>query len=321
MPRMVRSATGSPAGGQYPTYDSTSASGFIPQIWSPLLTEQFYPATVIGDIANTNYQSEIKGYGDSVVIRLAPQLTITDHEIGDDIWDDYEVPTSTTTLLEINQAKKFAFQLDDIDALQSDVPLMDEFVGTAGMNMATAVDASVLTLIQDDAAATNKGATAGAKSGNINCGTTGTPRAITKADVIDYILDLALVLDEVNVPRDMGSRYLVVPYRLLKLIKGSDLKDASLSGDAQSTLRNGRVGVIDDFTIYGSNNLPITGTTFNVLAGHRSALTFAAQVDQHTLEHLPNPRKFGKLCRGMTVYGHETVKDESMVNSFISIAA
>ncbi len=320
MPRLVRSSTGAPGGGQYPTYDSTSPSGFIPQIWSPLMTEQFYPSTVIGDIANTNHQAEIKGYGDSVVIRLAPQLTITDHEIGDDIWDDYEVPTSTTSLLEINQAKKFAFQLDDVDALQSDIPLMDEFVSNAGMNMATAVDTSILVGIQDDAAATNKGAAAGAKSGNINCGTTGAPRALTAANVIKYILDMALVLDEVNIPREMGSRYMVVPYAMLAIIKNSDLKDASLSGDSTSTLRNGKTGRIDDFDIYGSNNLPVTGSTFNVLAGHRSALTFAAQVDQHTLEHLPNPRKFGKLCRGMTVYGYETVKSDAMINSFVTVS-
>ena len=51
------------------------------------------------------------------------------------------------------------------------------------------------------------------------------------------------------------------------IIKNSDLKQAYLTGDAESPLRNGNIGMIDRFTVYVSNNLPTSGsvTTVSVL--------------------------------------------------------
>ena len=72
MPRLVRSATGGPGGAAYPSYASDSSSKFAPQIWSALMVEKFYPATVIGDIANVDYEGEITGYGDSVRTSRSP---------------------------------------------------------------------------------------------------------------------------------------------------------------------------------------------------------------------------------------------------------
>jgi hypothetical protein len=40
----------------HPDYSSTSASGFIPQIWSGKMIEKLYANTVFGEIANTNYE-------------------------------------------------------------------------------------------------------------------------------------------------------------------------------------------------------------------------------------------------------------------------
>ena len=54
MARLVRSATGGVGGGAYPSLASDSASKFTPQVWSGVLVEKFYPATVIGDLANTD---------------------------------------------------------------------------------------------------------------------------------------------------------------------------------------------------------------------------------------------------------------------------
>ena len=42
---------------------------FIPAIWSGKLIEKFYNATVLAAIANTDYEGEIKNYGDTINIR------------------------------------------------------------------------------------------------------------------------------------------------------------------------------------------------------------------------------------------------------------
>lgn len=39
-----------------PDYSSTSASGFIPQVWAGKLVNKLYERTAFGEIANTEYE-------------------------------------------------------------------------------------------------------------------------------------------------------------------------------------------------------------------------------------------------------------------------
>jgi hypothetical protein len=72
--------------------------------------------------------------------------------------------------------------------------------------------------------------------------------------VLNYIVDMGTVLDERNIPET--GRWLVIPPWAAGMIKKSDLRNASISGDGSSLLRNGRLGMIDRFTLYASNLLP-----------------------------------------------------------------
>ena len=91
----------------HPDYSSTSASGFIPSIWSGKMIEKLYASTAYAEIANTYFEGEIKNQGDSVQIRTTPSITIRDYEIGGGL--TYEKPTSAKVELQIDQAKYFAF--------------------------------------------------------------------------------------------------------------------------------------------------------------------------------------------------------------------
>lgn len=291
------------ASGQ-PDYSSGSTSGFIPEIWSGKLVEKLYSATVFGEIANTDYEGEISKKGDTVNIRTTPSMVIRDYEIGGGL--TYDKPTSDKVTLEVNRAKYFAFEVNDIDAYQSDLRLMDNWSDDGGEQMKIAIDTDMLGSIYADAAAANKGATAGAISGGFNLGVAGTPVALTKANILDYIVDCGTVLDEQNMPET--GRWMVLPAWACGLIKKSDLKDASISGDGTSILRNGRLGGIDRFILYSSNNISHVTDTYNVaniVFGHKKGVTFASQMTN--METLPNPNDFGKLVRGLNVYGYETI--------------
>ena len=316
MARLVRSATGGVGGGAYPSLASDSASKFTPQIWSGLLVEKFYPATVIGDLANTDYQGEIKKFGDSVVIRTTPDIAVVDYEAGMDLV--YENPESPNTLLEINRGKTFSFAIEGVDKYQSDINLIDDWAEDASEQMATQVDQQVLSEIYLDADAANQGATAGAISGDIDLGVAGTPVVLDKTNVIDWIVDMGTVMDEQNIPET--QRCLVLPAKICGLIKKSDLRDASLAGDDTSIVRNGRLGMIDRFMLYSSNLLSVAGGEANVIAAHKSALTFAAQMEEDKFVHMLNPNKHGELIRGLMVYGFEVIKPESLVWSVASVA-
>ncbi|MEF4262401.1 hypothetical protein U9Z10_23485, partial [Escherichia coli] len=142
---------------------------------------------------------------------------------------------------------------------------------------------------------------AGRISANINLGIAETPVSITKANVIDYLVDMGTVMDEANVPET--GRKLVIPAWMAGLIKKSDLKDASLSGDSVSIARNGRLGMIDRFELYVSNLLPKTRANHYVFAIHPKALSFATQLTK--TESLRAESTFGNIMRGLMVYGRK----------------
>ena len=303
----------------YADIASDSASKFIPQVWSGKLVEKFYTATVFGAIANTDYEGEISDYGDQVIIRTTPTLTITDYQIGDAL--NYETPINANTSLDINKGKYFAFTLDDVDSMQSDINLMDDWAEDASEQMKIAVDSDVITNIITDVSTDNKGIAAGVISGDINLGATGTNGdaaiQITSATILDYIIDMGTVLDEQNVPET--GRWLVMPAWMVATIKKSDLKDASLAGDTTSIMRNGLVGMVDRFMLYLSNNIvgitEGTATLYKPIGGHSSGLTFAAQMTK--METLPNPDTFGQLVRGLNVYGYKVVEGKYLTTGVV----
>lgn len=49
--------------GTYGTYASDSTSKFINQVWSVKMLKNFYETTAFQEMANTDYQGEIKNQG------------------------------------------------------------------------------------------------------------------------------------------------------------------------------------------------------------------------------------------------------------------
>ena len=275
-----------------------------------------------------DWEGEIKGAGDKVYIRSIPTINISNYTKGQSLTS--QVPTSTPLELNIDKGKYFQVVLDDVDATQADVKLMDIFTNDASQQMKIAIDGDVLGAVYADAATANKGATAGAISGDINLGATGAPRQVTSANVLDMLLDMGQCLDEQNVPED--GRWAVIPAWMASLIKRSDLKQAYLTGDAVTPLRNGKLGMVDRFTLYVSNNLSSvtdlggdaasggTGAnadkkSWNIMAGTRDAISFASQITN--VETLRAQTTFGNIMRGLNVYGYKVTKPEALVAGYV----
>jgi hypothetical protein len=187
--------------------------------------------------------------------------------------------------------------------IQADINLLSMWSDDASEQMKIVIDTAVLALIDAGIVAANKGATAGRISTNINLGAAGAPVALTPLNALDSIVDLGTVLDEQNIPET--GRWLVIPPWVAALIKKSDLRNASISGDGVSLVRNGRLGMIDRFTLYSSNLLPTAtegaANAFRIFAGHPHGLTFASQITK--LEQMRSERSFSTLLRGLQVYG------------------
>jgi len=287
-----------------PDYGPAGTINYDPEIYSGKMVEKFYKTTVFGDIASTDYEGEIAGFGAQVKIRTIPDVTVTDYTIGAGLSPVY--PTNNSVTLAIDQAKAFAVALSLVDMRQSDIDMADVFANDGSIQLRIAVDAEVLETIPADVSADNSGNTAGVDSNDIDLGMSTTPKAVSKTTVVDFIVDLGTVLDEQNVSDE--GRWLVAPPWFIALVKKSDLKIASLAGDGVSILRNGKVGEIDRFTIYQSRNLlrqTSPGPATYVMFGHSAGLTFAAQIIE--CQMIDNPTDFGYIIRGLMVFGFEVI--------------
>lgn len=325
-----------PVGAPYNTTPAYSGT-FIPTIWSGKLNEKFYATSVFADICNRNWEGDVSNLGDKVIINNIPSLVISDYVIGGNL--NYQTPTPNTLELLIDRAKSFSFNISDVLDYQAKPDLMNVFSNDAAEQMRIVIDSTCLYRNFNQGAAGNRGTTAGVKSGSVNLGTDAAPITFTgvPATVLNTILAMAGVLDEQNVPD--SDRYIIIDPATRTLLMQSNLAQAQITGDNQSIMRNGKVGNIDRFTIYVSNQLPTiaangtvwlsgdgTETTTTavtnaskrraIIAGHKSALSFASQLVK--TEQLRNPTDFGDLVRGLQVFGAKTTKPEALAMAVVS---
>lgn len=310
-----------------PPYSGT----FIPTVWSAKMNAKFYAASIFGEIANTDWQGEVSGMGDKVIINTAPTIAVSNYTVGGGV--TYAVPTPNTQEMVIDKGKYFAFQINDVLDYQAKPALLDMFSTDAAEQMRVAIDSNVLYHTVMGADAANRGATAGVKSASYNLGTDASPIVLTASNVLQKILEMASVMDEQNLPAE--GRWLALDPLTRTLLLQSNLSQAQITGDQTSPVRNGKVGKIDRFDIYVTNQLPrgnagtatpwisgdgsetsiaSTGAVAKrrvIAAGHRSGITFASQITK--METVRNPNDFGDFIRSLNVYGFKVVKPDSLV--------
>jgi len=307
------------------TGNAFQTNGFIPEIWSGKLVEKFYSSTVLSVISNTDYEGEIKNQGDRVKIRTKPTITIRDYRA--DGLLALERPEGSNIELYIGTGKYFNTILDDVMEVQSDLNALSIWSDDAAQQLKIQVDIDVLGGIRNSMPTTNRGLTAGAITGVINLGATTTPLATVprnptggQVEILDVILRLGQALDEQNIPET--GRWVILPAWAIASLKSSDLRQAYLTGDSISPMRNGRIGMIDRFTVYSSNLLPagvaggLAAGEFVIYAGHAHGLTFASQITK--VETLRSETTFGTILRGLQVYGYQVVDGKALAQAVVT---
>jgi len=332
----VYPVTGSGAFDTNPSY----SGAFIPTLWSGKLLAKFYQNTMLSEVTNTDYEGELKNQGDTVRIRLAPSISISDYTVGQNL--SYEVPTPSFQDMQVNKGKYFGVQVNDVLAYQSDMNLMNMFTEDAAKQLKIAIENEVFfnSFVTEGPAAANEGATAGAISAAYNLGTDTAPiDQATPENVLKAILRMSTVLDEQNVPED-GRFLILTPYDR-HLLMQSSIAQAYFTGDQSSTIRTGKIGMLDRFSVYVSNLLPkgeagkalvaglsATSTGGSVsnakarrtmIAGTKAATSFAMTINK--TEPLRNQTDFGDIVRGLAVYGRKVVKPQALVVAQVGSAS
>ena len=257
---------------------------FIPEVFSKKLQAKFYAQTVLSEVTTNEYEGEISGLGNKVNIRTVPAVTVADYTGS----LSYADVTSSTIELDINKAKSYAFKVDDILRMQADIDFMNEAAQDAAQNMKIAIEQDVFANVA-----------AGSSLTDINA----TPDNITSSTVLGHILSAGEQLDDNNIPEE--GRFMIVNPAVATLIKQSELRQAYLTGDSVSPLRNGFIGKIDRFNMYVSNNLSTTSGVTSGLYGHPKAIAYASQMTNTETVRLES--SFGDGVRGLSVYGYKVI--------------
>jgi hypothetical protein len=280
---------------------ATSLKSVIPSdVMSAMLEETLRKSLVFGNCVNTNYQGVISGAGDSVLIPVIGDVTISDHTVNDSL--TYEALDAANAKLEINQQKRFSFAVDDVDSRQAIIDVAAAYADRAAYQLKDVSDQYIASLW----------ASAGATSTNL--GTTGTPLTVTAANttggnvgVIDVLARIHKNLDEKNVPQE--GRWIVIPPWFHSKLVLAGIVTVTGTTDQEAAV-NGKVGYRMGFDIRMSNNcVNATTSGSKIYAGSNMAITFASQI--LNVETLRLETKFGTGVRGLYVYGAKVIQPDA----------
>jgi len=274
---------------------------FIPEIWSSLMLSSLKKNLVFAQpgVVNRSYEGEIAAQGDTVRIRSMGRPTVADY-VKNTTTIAPETLTDAERSLVIDQAKYFAFELDDIDAAQTPGGVLEESLVEASFALRDVADQFIAARYTEAQVANRIGTV-----------------SVTSADLAyTQIRRLAVILDEANVPQE--GRYVIVPpwyYGLL--LENAKFVTVNQSGTSEG-LRNGMVGNVLGFDVLKSNNVVnVTGDDYAIMAGHPSAITYAEQIVK--VENYRPENAFSDAIKGLHVYGAKVVRPDSLATVVASI--
>lgn len=263
---------------------------FIPTLWSARLLANLDKKFVYPMCVNRDYEGEIKNLGDTVKINQIGDVTVGDYtgSVG-----EAEELTSTQTTLTIDQAKYFHFKVEDIEATQANVNLVDEAMRRASVKISNEIDQYIASFVKD---------------AKITVGSASTPVALTTpAQAYDQLVDLKVLLNSKNVPQE--GRFVVVPPEFVGLLEKDDRFTKNYDKDV---LANGVVGKVAGFDVRESNNVPVKSGVYNILAGTSMAISYAGQIAK--VKTYEPEDGFATAVKGLYVFGAKTVLPDAICN-------
>ena len=254
-----------------------AVTNFIQQIWSKKIQDDLELKCKLVDNCLREYEGDCK-YAQSVKILGVGEPTIGDYDGSQDI--SIEEMSDRGQILTIDQAKYFAFYVDDIDQAQSVPGLKEKYQEKAVHGLAVARDSYVAELI---ASATNKTTISG----------------MTEAGVKKAVDDAIVALRERNFDEDGVIEMTPAFYNVFKnhLI--------TLSTNNPELIRKGVVGMYDNFECIMSNNLK---TPCDIRG--KKAIAFAGQINE--VEALRSEKRFKDIVRGLDTFGAKVI-DEARI--------
>lgn len=292
-----------------------SRTTFIPKLWEASVLRAYENKLVAKEICGLNPKAPITKYGDTVHFPGLADPTIGTY-VPDGIADasatattiTYQNLTDSDVTLVIDQAKYFAFKVDDILEAQTEIGVRGSQTERAGYKLRDDADKYILGL-----------APAAVTAGSITAGQV-VSGSITSANVISSIGEMKKIIEEANVPNE--ESFIVIPPWLKLKLHLAGIKFSILEGT--KGVKNGIEWTNDlGFDMYVSNNLTETTasstTTTHVVGGSKKAMCYAGQILNTEAMRLEGSFAYG--VRGLHLYGAKIIRPELMtVGQFVEAA-
>ena len=260
----------------------------IPTLWARALLLNLNDAHIYANALNRDYEGQIRQMGDRVKINSIGRVTINTFTKNAAI-NAPETLDDSNVMLIIDQGDYFNFEIDDVDKAQQSVNVMTEAMRESAWGLADVADAFLAALLS-----------AGTSTTNILTALTSVGSGVTDDDAYEAFVDLDVQLNEQNVPRD-GNRWCVVP----PWFEGELRKDNRFVSFGTQVnvdqLRGKPIGQASGFDVWVSNNVPLTGSVYTIIAGHRVAASYAEQITK--TEPFRPPDSFSDAVKGLHIYG------------------
>lgn len=284
---------------------------WLATIFSQKALKFFRTASIVEGITNNEYFGEISGFGDTVRVIKEPVITVDSYTRGQTVTSQALIDDELT--LTIDQANKFAFQVDDLESKLAHVGWKDLATSGGAYALKNKFDKEVLTFMSTQALAVNQ----------VNDQTTANILTIGygagETNPLNLISRFGRLLDDQEVPEE--GRYVVISPRFLESLvaAGADILNTDFNGGGQS-LKNGLVAAnpLRGFKVFKTNNVPKFTSTGGtpvvdadiIIAGHMSAVATASAITN--TESFRSPDTFADVVRGLHVYARGVVRPESL---------
>ena len=266
-------------------------TNFIPTVWSENLYHALDKEYIAVRHCNREFEGDIAAMGDSVKIVGVGSVTVSDYSRNTDM-ESPETLSDSVRTLDIDQAKCFNFQIDDIDRAQATPKLMQEAMHIAASALANTADRYVFSLYKD-AGATVKNS------------------AANPENIISSLIDAVQKLYENNVSKSEEIVIEVSPAVAAMILKAK----IGLVSEAHDVLEAGAIGSVCGCRIYVSNNVQTKeesgAVAHKCLVRTTRSVAFAEQLSE--IEAYRPELRFADAVKGLHLYGAKVVYPEEMV--------
>lgn len=261
-------------------------TNFIQTVWSEKLLTELGSRYVGAANCNRDFEGDIRNVGDRVKICGVGAVSVFDYTKNTDM-SAPETLTDTCTTLEIDRAKAFNFQIDDVDLAQSSPKLMSAAMANAASALANEADSYIFSLY-DQAGSYIEGAS-------------------IADSIIDLIIDARTKLLEANA--DAKSEIVVeVSPRVGALILKNKI---ALSTGNDEVLTAGYLGTVAGCKVYVSNNVKSVDGADMCYVRTKRAIAYAEQLSE---VHAYRPEnRFADAVKGLHLYGAKVVYPSELV--------